>query len=73
MSRVLVKETKKEYFKLKLIHPPVTNISKYLHFAFIQLMMYIVFIIDYIRHLINESKMLTFAYISDRRVYVLDI
>jgi len=33
-------------------------------------MMYIVFIIDYICHLINESKMLTFTYISDRGVCV---
>jgi len=31
-------------------------------------MMYIVFIIDHIRHLINESKILTFAYISDQRM-----
>jgi len=34
-------------------------------------MMYVVFIIDYIRHLMNESKNQTFAYISDRRVYYL--
>jgi len=55
---------------LKDIHHPITNISKNLHFVFVQLMMYIVFIIDHIRHLMNESKILTFAYISDRRVYV---
>jgi len=30
-------------------------------------MIYTVFIIDYIHHLINESKMLIFAYNSDRR------
>jgi len=29
-----------------------------------------IFIIDHIRHLMNESKMLTFAYISDQMVYV---
>jgi len=29
-----------------------------------------VFIIDHIQHLTNESKMLTFAYINDRRVYL---
>jgi len=34
-------------------------------------MMYIVFIIDHIHHLMNESKMLVFAYNSDRRVYKL--
>jgi len=33
-------------------------------------MMYIVFIIDHIHYLINEYKMLIFAYNSDRRVYV---
>jgi len=38
------------------------------HFTFIKLMMYMVFIIDHIQHLMNESKMLTFAYISDRMV-----
>jgi len=31
--------------------------------------MYVVFIIDYIRHLMNESKNQFFVYISDRRVY----
>jgi len=36
-------------------------------------MMYIVFIINYIRHLINKSKMLTFVYISDWREYVLTV
>jgi len=30
--------------------------------------MYVVFIIDHIRYLMNESKILTFAYISDRMV-----
>jgi len=29
-----------------------------------------VFIIDHIHHLMNESKMLIFAYNSDRRVYI---
>ena len=33
-------------------------------------MMYMVFIIDHIHHLIIESKMLFFAYDSDRRVYI---
>jgi hypothetical protein len=55
------------------VHSPVTIISKNLHFTFIQLMMYMVFIIDHIHHLMNESKMLTFAYISDRRVYLISI
>jgi len=50
----------------------VINISKNLHFRFIQLMMYIVFIIDHIRHLINKFKILTFAYISDRKLYFLN-
>jgi len=50
------------------IHPLVTIISKTFHFRFIQLRMYMVFIIDYIHHLINESKMQSFAYNSDRRV-----
>jgi len=31
-------------------------------------MMYMVFIIYHLHHLINESKMLIFAYNSDRRV-----
>jgi hypothetical protein len=33
-------------------------------------MMYVVFIIDYIHHLMNEPRMLIFAYNSDRRVYL---
>jgi len=33
-------------------------------------MMHMVFIIDHIHHLMNESKMLNFAYNSDRRVYL---
>jgi hypothetical protein len=33
-------------------------------------MMYVVFIINHIHHLMNESKMWFFAYNSDRRVYV---
>jgi len=32
-------------------------------------MMYIIFIVDHIHHLINESKMLIFIYNSDRMVY----
>jgi len=52
------------------IHPMVTIISKNPHFTFIQLMMYIVFIINYIHHLMNESKMLIFVYNSDRKVYM---
>jgi len=31
--------------------------------------MYVVFIVDHIHHLMNESKMLIFVYNSDRRVY----
>jgi len=31
-------------------------------------MMYIVFIIDHINHLMNEFKILIFAYISDQMV-----
>jgi len=58
--------------KRLVIHSSVTNISKNLHFVFVRLMMYIVFIIDHIHHLMNESKILTFAYISDRRVYFLN-
>ena len=53
------------------IHPPVTIISKSLYFKFIQLMMYMVFIIDHVQHLMNEPKMLIFAYINDRKVYLL--
>jgi len=34
-------------------------------------MMYVVFIVDHIHHLINESNMLIFAFNSDRRVYLL--
>jgi hypothetical protein len=34
-------------------------------------MTYIVFIKDYIHHLMNESKNQTFAYINDRRVYMI--
>jgi hypothetical protein len=32
-------------------------------------MMYVVFIICYIHHLLNEPRKWIFAYISDRRVY----
>jgi len=53
-----------------VVHHPVTNINKNLYFTSIQLMMYIVFIIDNIHDLMNESKMLNFTYISDRRVYM---
>jgi hypothetical protein len=52
------------------MHPLVTIISKTFHFRFIQLMMYIVFIIDHIYHLMNESKMYSFAYNSDRMMYL---
>jgi len=34
-------------------------------------MVYMVFVIDHVQHLMNEPKMLIFAYISDRRVYML--
>jgi len=50
-----------EYF----IHPPLTIISKNLYFRFIQLMMYIILILVQIDHLMNEYKMLIFAYNSD--------
>jgi len=33
-------------------------------------MMYIVFIIDHIHHLMNEFKILMFAYKNDRKVYI---
>jgi len=55
---------------IRTSHHPVTIISKNLHFRFIQLMMYIVFIIDQIHHLMNESKILIFAYNSDQKVYL---
>jgi len=32
-------------------------------------MMYMIFIIDHIHYLMNESKMLIFTYNSNRRVY----
>ena len=32
-------------------------------------MMYMIFIIDHIHHLMNESKILIFAYNNDRMVY----
>jgi len=34
-------------------------------------MMYVVFIIGHIHHLMNESKIKSFAYNSNRRMYVL--
>ena len=66
--KLQITEQRRKY-RCKHVHPPVTIISKNLYFAFSQVMICIVFIIDHIRHLINESKMLTFAYNSDRRVY----
>jgi len=33
-------------------------------------MIYTIFIIDHIQHLMNESKMNFFAYNSDRRMYI---
>jgi len=44
------------------MYPPVTIISKKLYFEFIQLIIYVVFIIDHIHHLMNESKILIFVY-----------
>jgi len=35
-------------------------------------MMYMVFIINYINHLMNESKILTFTYMSDQRVDIIN-
>jgi len=49
------------YFSIYNIHPPIIIISKKLHFSSIQLMMYMIFIIDYIHHLMNESKILIFV------------
>jgi hypothetical protein len=46
----------KKYQRLRAIiniHSPVTIINKNLHFKFIQLMMYIIFIIYHIHHLMN--------------------
>jgi len=56
-----------------LIYALVTIIDKNLYFRFIQLIMYIIFIIDHIHHLINESKILIFNYNSGRRMYYLSI
>jgi len=47
----------------------VIIINKNPHFRIIQLMMYMIFIIDYKYHLMNEPKMLVFVYNSDRRMY----
>jgi len=58
------------YFYLKL-RPPITIINKTLHFTFIQLMMYVIIILDHIHHSINKSKMLIFVYNSDKRVYMI--
>jgi hypothetical protein len=52
----------------KHLHHPGTIRNKNLHVIFIQLMMYMVFVIDHIHHLMNESKMLIFAYNSNRKV-----
>jgi len=38
---------------------------------FIQLMIFMIFIIDYIQHLINEFKILIFAYTSNLNMYFL--
>jgi len=62
-----------EDFWFKGVYLLVIIISKNLYFIFIQLMMYMVFIIDHIHHLINESKILIFAYNSVRRVYIPNI
>ena len=43
-------------FYNKKIHSPGTIISTNVYFRFIQLIMYVVFIIDDIHHLMNESK-----------------
>jgi len=48
--------------------PLVTIINKNLNFKFIQLMMYMIFIIYHVHDLINESKMLIFAYNNDQMV-----
>lgn len=45
-------------------------ISKNLYFRFIQLIIYIVFIIDHIYNLVNECKMLIFIYNSDQNIYI---
>jgi len=62
------------FYSLKWdIHSLVTIISKTLYFRFIQLMMHMIFIIDHIYHLMNESKMQSFAYNSDQRIYIFGI
>jgi len=43
---------------------PVTIINKNLYFRFTQLMMYMIFIIDHIHHLINKSKILIFIIVT---------
>ena len=45
----------KKYETYVTIHPLVTIINKNLHFIFIQLIMYMVFFIDHIHQLTNES------------------
>jgi len=57
----------KFWLSQKLSYTPYGhNYKQKLHFGFIQLMIYVVFIIDHIHHLMNEFKMLIFAYNSDQ-------
>jgi len=49
----------------KYLHPLISFISKNLYFTYIQLIMYIIIIMKYIHHLMNESKLLIFIYNSD--------
>ena len=52
------------------IHPPITVINKNLYLRFSQLIMYVIFIIDHIHHLINKFKMLIFTFNNGWRVYI---
>jgi len=43
-------------------------ISKNTHFRFVQLIIYMVFILNHVHYLINEYKILIFTYNSNRKV-----
>jgi len=62
---------KQQLFIQKFYTPSGHYYKQNLHFRFIQLMMYMVFIIHYIYHLMNETKILIFAYNCDHRVYLI--
>jgi hypothetical protein len=46
--------------------------QKKLFFRFIENLIYLVYIIDHIYYISNESKKIFFAYNSDRRKYIID-